>query len=162
MYLVGYFIHCSTYLQHSEDTIVTTFSLDDITYMWVCVSICLYNYEGDNVLYHILWHCFYKVKTIPYLGMCCSENGVVNSTPDVFLGIVVGGRRAIWMMFEFHLRLLLQSRIQLLWFLGYFTTCLDHPVYRSELINIYPYSCHLFLQNLCICCLFFGIFWWKI
>jgi hypothetical protein len=59
----------------------------------VCVCVCLHNYEGDNVLYHILWHCFYKVKAIPYLGMCCSENGVVNSTPDVFLGIVVGGRR---------------------------------------------------------------------
>jgi len=43
--------------------------------------------------------------------MCCSENGVVDSTPDVFMGIVVGGRRAVWIMFEFHLRLVLQSRI---------------------------------------------------
>lgn len=118
------------------------------------ICLCLYNYEGGNVLYHILWHCFYKVKSIPYLEMCCSENGVVDSTPDVFLGTVVGGRRAVWIMFEFHLQLLLQTWIQLLWFLRYFTTCLDHPVCHSELINIQPYSCRLFLHNSCICCLF--------
>lgn len=47
------------------------------------------------------------------MEMCFSENGVVDSTPDVFLGVVVGGRRAIWIMFAFHLWLLLQSRIQL-------------------------------------------------
>jgi len=80
--------------------------------------------------------------------MCCSENGVVNSTPDVFVGIVVGGRRAIWIMFEFHLQLLLPSRIQLIWFLGYFTTCLDHPVCRSELINTLP-SGHAEMRDYC-------------
>lgn len=57
---------------------------------------------------------FLQSKNIPYLGMCCSENGVVDSTPDVFLGTVVGGRRAIWNMFEFHLWLILQSQSQLL------------------------------------------------
>jgi hypothetical protein len=124
----------------------------------VCVCVCVYNYEGGSILCHVLWHCIYKVKNIPYLGMYCFEGSIVDSTPDVFLGGVVGGRRAVWFMFEFHSQLLLHSWIQLLWFLVYFTTCLHHPVCQSELINIHPYTCHLFLHNLCICCLFFWVF----
>ena len=55
-------------LQHSDDTIVTAFSLDDVNYMCVCVSVYLYNYEGGNVLYRILWHCCYKVKNYTLYG----------------------------------------------------------------------------------------------
>jgi len=139
VYLVGFWYSTLYIVQHIYSTVMTPL-LQPIAWMmyliceYVCVCVCvcvcvyLYNYEGGNVLYHILWNCFYKVKIIPYLGVCCSENGVVDFTPDVFLGIVVGGRRGVWITCEFHVRLLLLSRIQLLWFLGYFTTCLDHPV----------------------------------
>jgi len=161
--LVGYWystLYINQHIQHSDDTIVTTFSLDDVTYESVCefICVCLYNYEGGNVLYHILWHCFYKVKSMPYLEMCYSENSVVSSTPDVFLGIVVGGRRAIWIMFEFHLQVLLQSWIQLLWFLGYFTTCLDHLFILSSLISILiPVIC-FYTTHVSVTCFFLAFF----